>query len=130
MELWHRVAYVMQWAAIGTGSVVAVLVALMQYLRWQASCWFRVEFPRVPAGTVLTDEEQAHWKACFETRSAGGIYRSCEIAFVILGLPGMAMRSKALIATGASAWTIVACNAIGWFAILTLVLALREFGDR
>jgi hypothetical protein len=128
VQIWDRVTSVLQWAAIGTGSIVALLVALMLYLSWQASRWFRAEFPRLPAGNVLTEEEQAQWKACVEKRSARGIYRSCEIAFVILGLPGMAMRSRAMLATGAWAWIIVACNAIGWFGILALILALREFG--
>jgi hypothetical protein len=118
----------MQWAAMGAGCIVAVLFVLLRYLRWQATRWYRAEFPDTHIDAVLWKEEHAKWESTIEKKSVGGLYRVCEIAFVILGLPGMALRSSALLAKGAPAWTIVACNAIGWFGILTFILALWEFG--
>jgi hypothetical protein len=121
---------ILQWAAIGTAGIVAVLLTLLLSFSWQVSRWFRAEFPCLPPGTVLTEEEEARWKACVDKKRARGIFRSCEIAFTILGLPGLAMRSQSMIAKAVSGWTILACNAIAWFVILSVILAFREFGNR
>lgn len=113
-----------------TACIVAVLTMVSAYSGCRMKRWFLAEFPHRRRGADLTEEEKLRWDSRFdEVRSRARLYRLCEIVFVLLGLPGMAMRSEKLVGTGASAWSIIVCNAIAWFGILTFAFGILNLRD-